>query len=115
MGLDITLSTKKHEIYFRKHNYLMAWVEKTTGNEIENCKDIDLTKDQLESLLASINEVLADHGKAPSLLPTQSGFFFGSTEYDEWYFEDLEYAKEHLTGMLADMADEEIATFNAWW
>lgn len=25
-----------------------------------------------------------------SILPTQSGFFFGSTQYDEWYFNDLE-------------------------
>lgn len=26
---------------------------------------------------------------AQDLLPTQSGFFFGSTSYDEWYLEDL--------------------------
>lgn len=25
-----------------------------------------------------------------SILPTQSGFFFGSTTYDEWYFNNLE-------------------------
>lgn len=24
------------------------------------------------------------------ILPTSSGFFFGSTEYDEWYYQDLE-------------------------
>jgi hypothetical protein len=23
------------------------------------------------------------------LLPTQSGFFFGSTEFDEWYWQDV--------------------------
>jgi len=22
-------------------------------------------------------------------LPTESGFFFGSTEYDDWYYQDL--------------------------
>lgn len=24
------------------------------------------------------------------LLPTASGFFFGGTDYDEWYFKDVE-------------------------
>ena len=115
MGLDITIKTKKHELYFRKHNYLMAWVEDTTNQAIENCADIDLTKGQLENLLASINEVLADHEKAPELLPTQAGFFFGSTDYDEWYFKNLEYARSQLYGMVADMADDELATFNAWY
>ena len=29
--------------------------------------------------------------KAPELLPTQSGFFFGGTNYDEYYFESNDY------------------------
>lgn len=28
------------------------------------------------------------------LLPTSSGFFFGSTDYDEWYIKDLELTKQ---------------------
>ena len=32
---------------------------------------------------------MADNSKAEELLPTCSGFFFGSTDYDEYYFEDL--------------------------
>jgi hypothetical protein len=26
---------------------------------------------------------------AEELLPSASGFFFGGTEYDEWYFNDI--------------------------
>ena len=69
MGLDISLTTKKHDIDFRKHNYLFRWVENRLG-EIENCKHYKLPKSDIEELLNSVNEVLADHSKAKELLPT---------------------------------------------
>jgi hypothetical protein len=34
-------------------------------------------------------KVIEDSSVAEELLPTQSGFFFGGTCYDEWYIEDL--------------------------
>lgn len=41
-------------------------------------------------LRETCSAVLADHNKAEELLPTGSGFFFGGTDYDEYYFQDLE-------------------------
>lgn len=38
------------------------------------------------------------------LLPTQSGFFFGDTEYDEWYIDDIKYTKDRLQAIL-DLLD----------
>lgn len=35
-------------------------------------------------------EYIEDSKVAEELLPTQSGFFFGGTEYDQWYIRDLE-------------------------
>lgn len=35
-------------------------------------------------------KVIANSEVANELLPTQSGFFFGSTDYDQWYVEDVE-------------------------
>jgi len=34
-------------------------------------------------------KVLKDPTVAEELLPSQSGFFFGGTDYDEWYWQDL--------------------------
>jgi hypothetical protein len=34
-------------------------------------------------------KVTADNSLAELLLPSASGFFFGGTNYDEWYFEDV--------------------------
>src|SRR3954454_9104166 len=33
--------------------------------------------------------VIADPSVAKELLPTQDGFFFGSTDYDQWYMDDI--------------------------
>ena len=40
------------------------------------------------------------------LLPTQSGFFFGSTEYDEYYLDNIRKTKEEL-GKIIDTIDYE--------
>lgn len=44
--------------------------------------------------------VLEDTSTARELLPTQNGFFFGSTDYDEYYWRDLEFTKEQLEKIL---------------
>jgi hypothetical protein len=47
------------------------------------------------------------------LLPCGGGFFFGSTEYDEWYIKDLEDTKKILEEVLKDY--EEAATKSIWY
>lgn len=41
-------------------------------------------------------KVVKDSSVAEELLPNTEGFFFGSTDYDEWYVNDLKEAKEIL-------------------
>lgn len=47
-------------------------------------------------------QVIKNPSVAKKLLPTQSGFFFGSQEYDKWYLEDVIYTAEVLKGILAE-------------
>lgn len=54
-------------------------------------------------------KVIVDPTVAKKLLPVASGFFFGGTEYDQWYYDDLVYTKEHLTQVLSKK-DEGIDT-----
>ena len=70
--------------YFRKVNFLIPFF----GYE-ENCSNIEIDKYQVEDLIEACKEVLANHDKASFLLPTQAGFFFGSTDYDDWYFDNV--------------------------
>ena len=50
---------------------------------------------------------------AEELLPTASGFFFGGTEYDEYYFEQVVETLEVLEKELESGADE--FYYNASW
>ena len=45
---------------------------------------------------------------AENLLPTQDGFFFGSTEYGVYYLEDILSCKKQFTDLLANWKDNEV-------
>ena len=97
--------------YFRKVNFLIPFF----GYE-ENCSNIEIDKYQVEDLIEACKEVLANHDKASFLLPTQAGFFFGSTDYDDWYFDDVQNVKEKFEEVLADFdMDEDILIMYCWW
>ena len=55
---------------------------------------------QLQELLDDVTLVINDHTKAKELLPNVTGFFFGSQEYDDWYYSDLEHTKTMLKNLL---------------
>ena len=53
---------------------------------------------------------------AEDLLPTTSGFFFGSTDYDEYYLQDLEKTVELLTPYLEEKDDWSVGyVYQASW
>lgn len=82
--------------YWRKANQIHNFFLKKCGPKdhdgdvIDDCRDIYIDTETLEELVVACKEVLKDHSLASTYLPTQGGFFFGSTDYDEYYFEDLE-------------------------
>lgn len=45
-------------------------------------------------------KIIEDSTLAQELLPTQDGFFFGGTQYDEWYYEDIKYTLELCKNIL---------------
>ena len=119
MGLDMYLlkdfketdEDYKKEAYWRKANAIHNWFVNNVQNGVDDCGYYVVPKDQLEKLLEIVKEVLADHSKAKKLLPTTAGFFFGSTDYDEWYFKDLEDTKAQVTKTLEHMAVDPNSTY----
>lgn len=59
-------------------------------------------------------KLIKDPTVAIELLPTQSGFFFGGTEYDQYYYEDLEYTKKVLEELLATEDEGEFYYESSW-
>lgn len=76
--------------YWRKANHIHRWFVENVQDGIDDCDyHREVTKEDLEELRDICHEVLCDPDEAAHLLPTESGFFFGSTEYGEWYIADL--------------------------
>ena len=60
-------------------------------------------------------KVIKDSSVAEELLPCSSGFFFGSTQYDEYYHGDLVATKEILEAALAgNPGDYEFYYHSSW-
>jgi len=57
---------------------------------------------------------IADPSVAKALLPTQEGFFFGGTDYDQFYYDDLEYTRETLSKALAEVDDSDFYYESSW-
>ena len=90
MGLDMYLYNKETEVgYWRKANAVHQWFVDNCQNGEDDCRQAYVSREALTTLRDLCQQVLNDHSLAEELLPTQAGFFFGSTEYDEYYFGDL--------------------------
>lgn len=60
-------------------------------------------------------KVLEDTSVAEEILPAESGFFYGSTEYDEGYIEDLESTIKQINDILTETDQEYDYEYFAWW
>lgn len=75
--------------YWRKSNMIHHWFVNNLADGVDECQPIVVRRENLEQLKETCIEVIANPIYAEELLPTGSGFFFGSTNYDEYYFVDL--------------------------
>jgi hypothetical protein len=117
MGLDHWLVARKNIMQhdWRKFNALHAWfVDNVNGGEEINCNEKGVRREELEKLLSILEAAWLDKENAGQYLPTRGGFFFGQTEYNEWYWNDVEETIDVLKNFLALDEDTEFF-YNAWW
>ena len=103
--------------YWRKTNAIHKFFVDNCADGVDNCQDTYVSVENLQELLSRCKEVLENRDIASKLLPTQSGFFFGSTEYDDWYFQDLEYTVKVLEKIIPEIeahSDWEIYYRASW-
>jgi hypothetical protein len=94
-------------IYWRKANAIHNWFVQNVQSGVDDCREYYVTRPQLHSLLAVCKDVLANPSKAEELLPPQAGFFFGSAEVNEWYWDDIKSTIGELNDILADSVSQE--------
>ena len=114
----VKVSSFKTEVgYWRKANAIHRWFVDNCQRGVDECQLTYVPIEKLEVLLSWVNQVLVDPEKlGPELLPTASGFFFGGTDYDEWYVQDLEETKQILERVLSDkiLEDYDIYYQSSW-
>lgn len=114
MGLSMWLLKHGDEVvYWRQANAIHGWFDRRLGC-VEDAVEYRVSRNDLEELVYVCETVVGDHGRAEELLPCTSGFFFGSQEYDDYYFEVVERTARELRRLLEqDDCDE--FEYYAWW
>ena len=102
--------------YWRKANQIHSWFVDNVQNGNDDCEFHAVTKKQLLKLGDTVQQVLSNPEKAMELLPPQSGFFFGSTEVDEYYWGDIEYTIKLLESVLNDekLKEYDFEYYSSW-
>lgn len=57
-------------------------------------------------------EYIENGDELEAILPTESGFFFGSTAYDQWYMMDIDYTIKRLEELLKE--EKEMNDIGFW-
>jgi len=79
--------------YWRKANAIHNFFVQEVGEDVDDCREMWIDRDILVELRSRCSDVLkADNTEEMAQevgLETVSGFFFGDTEYGDWYKDDL--------------------------
>lgn len=103
--------------YWRKANQIHNFFIQECADGKDDCSPVYVEREQLEELLKRCTLILESKKDedAQHMLPTQSGFFFGGTEYDEYYYQDLEHTKELLEDILKNSQENWEFEYQASW
>ena len=85
--------------YWRKANAIHAWFVRKVQSNKDDCDYYELTQEHLQNLVQLCNKALKS--KDATLLPPQEGFFFGSTDVDDWYWADIKRTIEQVNDVLS--------------
>ena len=95
--------------YWRKANAIHKYFVDNCADGKDDCKEVCVEREKLVKLkdICEQLNLSKDVEKAKELLPPQSGFFFGSTEIDDWYFRDIEYTYNLLNKILEKIPEDD--------
>lgn len=109
-GLKVSLPVG----YWRKANQIHGWIVQNCADGDNDMSRIYISKNKAEMLVRICKRVLANPKLAPELLPPKSGFFFGSSTIDDYYFADLNLTIEIFSKVLASSEAENIYYEASW-
>lgn len=107
---DVHIRASVPVAQFRKFNALHGFIATLHATKLghglvdnDSCKPYDITG-LLDDLGTVVDIIQKEPDKAKHMFPPTEGFFFGSMEVDEGYWEDVQELKE-LVPKLRDLVD----------
>ena len=104
--------------YWRKANAIHNYFVQEVGESVDDCREMYVHRDVLVELRSRCADVLKSDNMEQMAkevgLETVSGFFFGDTEYGDWYKEDLKLTVEICDFVLA-LPEEYSLHYQASW
>lgn len=91
--------------YWRKANAIHKWFVDNICDGVDNCElSRAITQEEIVDLYERCKTILDTTNKETwaKLLPTLPGFFFGSTEYDDQYLENIRHTLIVCESILKD-------------
>lgn len=99
---------------WRKANAIHAWFVANVQSGVDECQTSEVSRADIEDLRGACQQVLDNPQLAVTVLPTQQGFFFGSTDYGQHYFQDLKASVDICNQALA-LPDEWTLEYRSSW
>jgi hypothetical protein len=113
---DDTIAVEACCCYWRKANQIHRWFVLNTMDGVDDgTPSGPIHGEVLADLVDRCKQVLETPLLAAQLLPTQSGFFFGSVDYDEWYIADLKDTVEQLDTVFQTYPKPLVLRYRASW
>jgi len=100
--------------YWRKFNALHGWFVENCQDGEDKCQESSVSKEKLELLLTELKKVHEEPALAGDILPTSEGFFFGGTDYDEYYHEQVNETIELIEGLLTEDSGDDFYYQASW-
>jgi len=97
--------------HWRKFNALHNWFVENVQEGVDNCREYSVNSHKLIELLNVLTQVRDNHELAEELLPSTEGFFFGGTDYDDYYFEEVERTIEIIENAIKLAENEPFSDF----
>lgn len=99
-GHNTKISVRKEVGYWRKFNALHAWFVDTFQDGVDECQTSLVDTEELKDLFDKLLKINKKNAK--NILPTQGGCFFGGTEYDEYFWQDVEELQKFLISLFEE-------------
>jgi hypothetical protein len=102
--------------YWRKFSALHGWFVNKCGGGVDECQSIPVSVEDLKELLETLNNVKTILGdfqlefnqtmeKIKELFPPTPGFFFGSTDIDEYFIQKVNETIPVIEGIIKEDAE----------